>query len=83
MSPRPHEGCARAAEVEAAFDGRLDAATEAEVFAHARACLSCAALERSLRSLRESSRSLPGAAPDPAAAQRVRAEVLAGAARSG
>jgi ferric-dicitrate binding protein FerR (iron transport regulator) len=83
MSPRPHEDCARAAELEAALDGRLDTAAEAEVLAHARACLSCAALERSLRSLRERSRSLPGAAPDPAAAQRVRAEVLAGAGRAG
>lgn len=83
MSPRPLEDCARAAAVEAALDGGLDPAAEAEALAHARACLSCAALERSLRSLRERARALPEAAPDPAAAQRVRAELLAAAGRPG
>jgi hypothetical protein len=75
--------CPREGEVEAALDGRLDAAAEATALAHARDCLACAARERSLRSLREAARALPPAAPDADAARRMRAEVLAGALRRG
>lgn len=76
-----HPGCSRAAEVEAAVDDRLDPSPAAEALAHARGCASCGALERSLRSLREAARSLPEPTMDSAAAQQVRAEVMAGAMR--
>jgi hypothetical protein len=81
MNAAPDRRCPREAEVEAALDGRLEATAEAEALAHARACVACAAYERSLRSLREAARALPGAAPDAASVQRVRAEVIAGALR--
>lgn len=74
-------GCRRSEEIEAALDGRLDPETEAAALSHARGCATCGALERSLRSLRETLGSLPAPAIDAAAAQRVRAEVMAGAQR--
>jgi len=76
-----HAGCSRSSEVEAAFDERLDPASAAEAMAHARGCATCGALERSLRSLRQAARSLPEPTMDAAAAQQVRAEVMAGAMR--
>jgi len=79
MSSLVSSGCARLGEVEAAIDDRLDAARSAEALAHARGCAACGAMERSLRSLRETARSLPEPTIDAEAAQRVRAEVIAGA----
>jgi hypothetical protein len=81
MRPSVHPGCSRAAEVEAAFDDRLDPSLAAEALAHARNCAACGALERSLRSLREAARSMPEPVIDAVAAQQVRAEVMAGAMR--
>jgi len=83
MSSLVTRGCARIGEVEAAIDERLEAAHAAEALAHARGCAACGAMERSLRSLREMARSLPEPSIDAEAAQRVRAEVIAGASLGG
>lgn len=83
MSSLVTRGCARLGEVEAAIDERLDAGQAAEALAHARGCAACGAMERSLRSLREAARSLPEPVIDAEAAQRVRAEVIAGASPGG
>lgn len=83
MSSLVTRGCARIGEVEAAIDERLDAAHAAEAMAHARGCAACGAMERSLRSLRSLARSLPEPSIDAEAAQRVRAEVIAGASLGG
>lgn len=81
MTAPAHAPCDRPREVEAAFDGRLDAVAQAAAMDHARECASCGAHLRSLGSLRGSARSLPGVAPDADAMQRVRAAVVASRAR--
>ena len=83
MKTEAIESCTRAAETEAALDGRLDPAAEAEALTHARGCAECGALERSLRLLRETARSLPAPTLDADAVLRVRAEVIASAERGG
>ncbi len=74
--------CDRSLDVEAAFDGRLDPTAHTAAINHARGCSACEAHFASLRSLRETASSLPEVALDTAAAQRVRAEVIASLSRA-
>lgn len=74
--------CDRTLEVEAAHDGRLAPAAHVAALDHARGCAPCAAHLASLRSLRDLASSVPEVALDAAAAQRVRADVIASASRA-
>ncbi len=82
MSTVALSACDRSLDVEAAFDGRLDPAAQTAAMNHARGCSSCEAHLASLRSLRETTSSLPEVALDIAEVQRVRAQVIAAASRA-
>ncbi len=72
-------GCPRAAEFEAARDGRLPPEATRSLQQHAQSCLQCRTAGAELEALSRLARALPAAAPDQLAARRMRARVVGSA----